>query len=196
MNWTRNDFRKLGLPLAAMLVLFFIAFLLSNAARQDVRKAEGERNTAAAAKSQIEQRLRQVRTEETDIKERTQTLQRWQSSGIAGEEKRLDWMEMLRDTQRELRIPGMKYEFGARTALDGNDGWYSSPLKIQFRLLHEEDLLNSLSRIEKNAKSLVIVRACKLSPVAEQGDGRASLALLGAECEMQWLTVRQPAGKN
>lgn len=196
MIWTPNDFRKLGLPFAIMLVLFVVAFLLSNAAQQDVHKAEGERNSAAVAKNQIERRLRQVRTEETDIKERTQILQRLQNSGIAGEEKRLDWMEVLRDTQRDLRVPGMKYEFGARTALDGNEGWYSSPLKIQFRLLHEEDLLNSLSRIEKNAKSLVIVRACKLSPVPEQEDGRGPMALLGAECEMQWLTVRQPSGKN
>lgn len=200
MTWTRNDFRKLGLPMAVMLALFVIALLLGNAAQMDVRKAEHERNTAAAAKNQIEQRLRQVRTEEMDIKERTQLLQRLRSSGIAGEEKRLDWMEMLRDTQRDLRIPGMKYEFGARTALDGNDdanvGWYSSPLKIHLRLLHEEDLLNTLNRIEKNAKSLVIVRGCKLYPLAEQGEGRTSMALLGAECDMQWLTVRQPSGKN
>ena len=200
MNWTRKDFRKLGLPLAVMLALFIVAFLLSNATLQDVHKAEGEKNAAAAAKNQIEQRLRQVRTEETDIKERTQILQRLQSAGIAGEEKRLDWMEMLRDTQRNLRLPGMKYEFGARTALDGNGGanigWYSSPLKIQFRLLHEEDLLNSLARIQQNAQALVIVRACKLSPLPEQGNGRSSMALLGAECDMQWLTVRQPSGKN
>jgi hypothetical protein len=200
MTWTSNDLRKLGLPLAIMLALFAIAFLLGNATQQDVLKAEHERNTAAAAKNQIEQRLRQVRTEELDIKERTQILQRLQNSGITGEEKRLDWLEMLRDTQRDLRIPGMKYEFGAQTALDGNGeanvGWYSSPLKIQFRLLHEEDLLNTLKRIEKNAKSLVIVRACKLSPLPEQGDGRTSMALLGAECDMQWLTVRQPSGKS
>ena len=200
MTWTSADFRKLGLPLAVMLALFVIALLLGNAAQQDVRKAEHERNAAATAKGQIEQRLRQVRTEEMDIKERTQILQRLQSSGIAGDEKRLDWMETLRDTQRDLRIPGMKYEFGARTALDGNDGanagWYSSPLKIQLRLLHEEDLLNTLGRIEKNAKSLVIVRSCKLGPLPEQGQERTAMALLAAECDMQWLTVRQPSGKK
>lgn len=200
MNWSRNDFRKLGLPLAVMLALFVIAFLLGNAAHQDALKAEHERNTAATAKNQIEQRLRQVRTEEMDIKERTQILQRLQHSGITGEEKRLEWMEMLRDTQRDLRLPGMKYEFGARTTLDGNGGanigWYSSPLKIQFRLLHEEDLLNALARIQKNAQALVIVRACKLAPLAVQGEGRSSMALLGAECDMQWLTVHQPSGKS
>lgn len=200
MTWTSADIRKLGLPLAVMLVLIVIAFLIGNAAQQDAHQAEHERNTAAAAKNQIEQRLRQVRTEEMDIKERTQILQRLQSSGIAGEEKRLDWMEMLRDTQHDLRLPGMKYEFGAQTALDGSDGanvgWYGSPLKIQLRLLHEGDLLNSLNRIEKSAKALVIIRACKLSPLPEQGEGRTSMALLGAECDMQWLTVRQPSGKN
>lgn len=200
MNWTRNDIQKLGLPLLVMLTLFIIAFLLGNASQNDVRKAESEKSQAVAAKNQIEQRLRQVRTEETDIKERTQILLRLQSQGIAGDEKRLDWMETLRDIQHDLRLPGMKYEFGIRAPLDGNDtanaGWFSSSLKIQFRLLHEEDLLNALGRIEKNTKSLVIVRACKLGPLTAQGEARSIQALLGAECEMQWLTVRLPSVKN
>ena len=64
-------------------------------------------------------------------------------------------------------------------------------MRLQLRLLHEEDLLNVLARIQKNAKALVIVRSCKLAPLSRQADGREAMAQLGAECEMQWLTVRQ-----
>jgi hypothetical protein len=123
-----------------------------------------------------------------------------QDSGITGEERRLDWMEMLRDTQRELRLPGMNYEFGAQTSLDKGDDttyvWFSSPLRLQLRLLHEEDLLNFLARVQKNAKALVIVRSCKLSPLPRQTDGREAMAQLGAECEMQWLTARHANEKK
>ncbi len=200
MTLNRRDLRKLALPLAAMLALLLVAGLLAWSTQSDVSKAEQERNAARAARTQIEVRLRQVRNEEQEIKERAHLLQRLQSAGIAGEERRLDWMELLRDTQRQLRLPGMKYEFGVQTSLDGGklatDGWYASPLRIQFRLLHEGDLLNFLARIQKDASALVLVRACKLGPLPGQPDTRAAMAQLGAECEMQWLTVRRPPGKG
>jgi hypothetical protein len=200
MKLTSRDLPKLWLPLFAALAMIVIAGLLVWGSQLDAGKAEHERNAAMTAKNQIEQRLRQVRTEEQEIRDRTQLLQQLQNSGITGDEKRLDWMEMLRETQRELRIPGMSYEFGAQTSLDKGDdatyAWFSSPLRLQLRLLHEEDLINFLARIQKNAKALVIVRACKLSPLPRQADGRAAMAQFGAECEMQWLTIRPASDRK
>lgn len=200
MKLTGRDLPKLWLPLLAALAMFLVAGLLVWGSQLDAGKAEQERSVATAAKNQIEQRLRQVRTEEQEIRERTQLLQQLQNSGITGEEKRLDWMEMLRETQRELRIPGMSYEFGAQTSLDkGEDAtytWFSSPLVLKLRLLHEEDLLNFLARVEKNARALVIVRSCKLAPLPGQANSREVMAQLSAECDMQWLTARPASGKK
>lgn len=200
MKLTRRDLRKLWLPLLATLLMFIVAGLLAWWSQLDAHKAAQERDAATAARNQIEQRLRQVRTEEQDIKERTQLLQQLQNAGITGEEKRLDWMEMLRDIQHDLRIPGMSYEFAAQTSLDKGENtgyaWFSSPMRVQFRLLHEEDLLNFLARVEKTAKALVIVRSCKLSPLPAPTDARQGMAQLGAECEMQWLTARRMGEKK
>lgn len=200
MKLTGRDLPKLWLPLLAALAMLLVAGLLVWGSQLDAGKAEQERSVATAAKNQIEQRLRQVRTEEQEIRERTQLLQQLQNSGITGDEKRLDWMEMLRETQRELRIPGMSYEFGAQTSLDkGEDAtytWFSSPLLLKLRLLHEEDLLNFLARVEKNARALVIVRSCKLVPLPSQANGREVMAQLSAECDMQWLTARPASGKK
>jgi type II secretory pathway pseudopilin PulG len=200
MKLTGRDLAKLWLPLLAAIAMFSVAGLLAWGSQLDARKAENERNAATTAKNQIEQRLRQVRTEEQDIRDRTELLRQLQESGITGEERRLDWMEMLRDIQRDLRIPGMTYEFGAQTSLDKGDDttylWFSSPMRLQLRLLHEEDLLNFLARVQKNAKALVIVRSCKLSPLPRQTDARESMAQLAAECEMQWLTARHATEKK
>ena len=200
MKLTGRDLPKLWLPLLAALAMFLVAGLLVWGSQLDAGKAEQERSVATATKNQIEQRLRQVRTEEQEIRERTQLLQQLQNSGITGEEKRLDWMEMLRETQRELRIPGMSYEFGAQTSLDKSEDatytWFSSPLLLKLRLLHEEDLLNFLARVEKNARALVIVRSCKLAPLPGQANGREVMAQLSAECDMLWLTARPASGKK
>ncbi|PKO37343.1 MAG: hypothetical protein CVU33_13570 [Betaproteobacteria bacterium HGW-Betaproteobacteria-6] len=193
MTLSGRDLKKLWLPVLATLTMLVVAGLLGWACTVDKNKAEQERNTAQSARDQIEQRLRQVRTEEQEIRDRTALLQQLKSAGITGPERRLDWMEQLRNTQRELRIPGMKYEFGAQSSLDnGSDpsyAWFASPLHLQLRLLHEEDLLNFLAEVQKNAKALVIVRSCKLSPLPSQADAREALAQLGAECDMQWITI-------
>lgn len=199
MKLTRRDLHKLWPPVLGMLLLVGASIFIALFAHGDALQAEQTRNAASSAQSQIEQRLRQVRTEELEIKERTRQLQQLQQSGITGEERRLDWLELLRDSQHALRLPGMKYEFGAQVPLDKEAtaayAWYASPMHLQLRLLHELDLLNFLERIEREAKALVIVRACKLTPLTGAADAREAFAQLSAECELQWLTVRQVAGR-
>ena len=201
MKLSRRDLRRLGLPLAFMLMLMTTAAFLAWATYKDVDLARLERNAALTARNQVEQRLRQSIGEGKEIRSRIQTLESLQAAGIVGTEHRLDWMEMLHDIQLDLRIPGMKYEFGPQAPLaggaPGQKHWVGSPQKIQFRLLHEEDLLNALDRIQRQARALVVVRRCSLSPLASRNDGGGTTALLGAECELQWLTIPdREAGKR
>ncbi len=201
MKLTRADLPRLWLPFAAMLALFAAAGLLAWNSHHNAEKAAQEKQTALSLRNQTEQRLLQVRLEEQEIKERARLLVYLQESGIAGEERRLDWIELLRDSQRSLRLSGMKYEFGAQVPLDApasgsSYAWFASPLRIQLRLLHENDLLNFLEHIQRNARAQVIIRSCKLAPLTGQRDAANASALLAADCEMQWLTVRRPAGRD
>ncbi|MCG2576596.1 hypothetical protein LZ012_06250 [Dechloromonas sp. XY25] len=200
MKLTRRDFQKLLVPIVATLMLFGAAGALAWWTQTDAEQAGQERNRAAEAKSRIEMRLRQFHSEERDLQERSQLLQRLQDSGVLGEERRLDWMEQLRNTQRDLGIPGMKYEFSAQVPLNKNTpagyAWFNSPLRLQLRLLHEGDLLNTLGRIQQDAKALVIVRSCKLLPLPASTERREMTARLSADCELDWLTARRPIGRN
>jgi hypothetical protein len=200
MTFSQKDFTKLQIPLLSMVVMLLIAGLLVWWSMGLAEKSKRENVAANASKNQVDQRLRQVRTEEQELKEKAQIFQQMQNSGMAGEEKRLDWTEMLRNTQREMRLPGMTYEFGAQIPLDTVEGaafaYFTSPMRLQLRLLHEQDLLNFLNRIQKEASALVLVRSCKLSPLARSNDARDGLAQLGAECELQWVTVRRSTGKT
>lgn len=198
MKFSRRDFLKLRMPLLAAIAMLAIASLLAWWSAQDSAKARHERNDILARKNQVEQRLSQVRSEEQELRERAEIFRQLQKNGISGEEKRLDWIELLRSTQQELRIPGMNYEFGAQKALESVPGaayaYFASPLRLQLRLLHEEDLLNFLTRIQQQAKAMVLVRQCKLAPLARSAEAREFAAQLAAECEMQWVTVRRSSG--
>ena len=199
MKFTAHDLAKLRLPLIGALILLCVAGLLAWWSSLESQKAGLERNAAETSKNQIEQRLRQVRTEEQEIKDRALIFQQMQKSGIVGAEKRLDWTEMLRQIQHDMRLPGMIYEFGAQIPLESVDGvayaYFASPMRLQLRLLHEEDLLNFLAHVQKEAKALVLVRSCTLSSlIGASTEGRESPAQLSAECELQWVTVRRSTG--
>jgi hypothetical protein len=200
MNFTRRDLRKLRWPLLGALLLIVLAGLPVWWSSGDVAQAHRERDAAASRKSQIEQRLRQVRTEEQELKERADLFLRLQQSGIAGEENRLDWTELLQDIQQQLRLPGILYEFGVRKPLDAGVSadyqYFASPMRIQLRLLHEQDLLHFLGRLQREAKALVLIRRCTLAPLAGRGVGADDLAQLGAECDVHWITVRRSPDKS
>lgn len=200
MKLSNRDFRKLLPPLLATLALFVAAGSLVWWSQTDAQGASQERARAAEDRNRIEMRLRQFSNEELDLKQRGELMHRLQASGVLGEEQRLDWMEQLRNTQRELRLPGLKYEFSAQTPLNRTPSagytWFNSPLRLQLRLLHEGDLLNAIDRIQNESRALVIVRSCKLAPPPMSAERREAPATLNAECEMDWLTAHRPGGRN
>lgn len=195
MKFDRRDFARLRWPFLLALVMLAAAAAGIWWSLKFERVARTERDAALQTKTEIEQRLRQVRNEEQDIKTRTQQFHAMEQAGIVGPERRLDWTEQLRDLQRSLRLPGMTYEFGPQTPIEGPTGggpvFHASPLRVQLRLLHEEDLLNFLPRLQREASALVLVRGCKVSRLVPSGTDGANLS---AECAMDWFTLRRSAG--
>jgi hypothetical protein len=196
MKFERRDLDKLQWYALLAIVALGIAVAAIWWSLGGADKARVERDNAAKHKTQIEQRLAQVRTEEQEIKARTLQFQQMELAGMTGPEKRLDWTELLRDLQRQLRLPGMTYEFGPQVALETGQAvgyaYFSSQLKIQLRLLHEEDLLNFIAHLQKEAKALVLVRHCMVSRLA--GGNQADGAQLAAECTMEWITLKRSSG--
>ncbi len=200
MKFQKGDFRKLRSALVVMIFLTGAAVVMAWWSNSQEQQATEARNHALLSKNQAEQKLLQVRTEEQELKTRAVTFQKLQNDGITGDEKRLDWMEMLTTAQREMRLPGMNYEFGAQIALETVNGagyaFFASPMRLRLRLLHEGDLLNFLARIQKEASAMVLVRGCKLYPTTKSSPDGELPAQLDAECELQWITIKRSTGKN
>lgn len=198
MKFTLRDLVKLQWHALLTILLLIVAGALGYWSQQRAHQANTARITAESNLQQIDKRLRQVRTEEQEIKERTSLFQQLEKSGITGEEKRLEWIELLRDLQRQIRLSGMNYEFGPQLALEKVEGtafaYHSSHLRIQLSLLHEEDLLNFLQQLQQRAKAMVLVRSCRVSRPVTINDPNAGMAQLSAECDMEWVTLRRSTG--
>ncbi|MBL0354262.1 MAG: hypothetical protein WAS49_12585 [Candidatus Dechloromonas phosphoritropha] len=198
MKLTARDSSKIAWIALLVALLIGLAIAAGLWSTGDTGKARAERDAAAARKLEIEKRLGRVRTEEQEIKARTQQFQQMELAGMIGQEKRLEWTELLRDLQRRLRLPGMNYEFGPQVPLESVAGadyaYHSSQLKIQLRVLHEEDLLNFVGQLQKEAKALVVLRGCKLSRLPGANPAARDAAQLIGECTMEWITLRRASG--
>ena len=70
-----------------------------------------------------------------------------------------------------------------------------SPMKVQLKLLHEEDLTRFLADLNEQARALIQVRYCKVTRQPQGQAGTSGQANLLAECRIDWVTLREVAGK-
>jgi hypothetical protein len=180
--------------LALMLALGTVAIVFS---RETIVAARTALSTARAEGLDIAGKLRRIRGEEDEIRQKAMLFRRLQARGMIGGEQRLEWIELLRDIRDRLRLIEVRYEFAPQHALDGDRaggfGLYASTMKLQARLLHEEDLTRLLGELRRRAPALIQVKHCEVARRKDVGD--ALQGLLQADCLIDWITLRE-AGKE
>ena len=200
MKFIRADFRKLQssiLAAALMTAAGGTALYVSYDARE---AAERARLVVTAQLEEADGKLRRVRQEESEVKEKSIVFTRLQERGIEFEQvvsllERLDWVELLKEIRDKHRLIDLQYEISPQRLLDGNPGddfaFFASAMKVQLKLLHEEDLTRLLDDLRRQGKALIRVKGCRVERLPANGDDRASgRAQLSAECEIDWLTLR------
>ena len=102
--------------------------------------------------------------------------------GFVGMESRLDWIEALRASSRELTLPHVSYVIQPQltaispveSVLTSDDiSVHVSNLNLEMSLVHELDLLRYIDELQRVAPGLIKVDACEL---AWQPDNSARLA--------------------
>jgi hypothetical protein len=200
MKFLRSDYRKIQASLWVALLMIAIgaaALYYSHSART---RAELARDLVMAQRQESDGKLKQVRDEEIEIKQKSILFTRLQERGIIGPEQRLEWVELLKEIRDKRRLIDLQYEIAPQRLLDGNPtgsyAFHSSAMKLQLRLLHEEDLTRLIGDLRSQAKALIRVRSCDVARLPASADERSGRrANLSAECEIDWLTLREVSRK-
>ena len=198
-GFTPRELRKLRaslLALALMLALGIAAVLVS---RNELQSARAVLASARSERYEFDGKLRQVRSEEDEIRQKAAVFERLVARGAMGEEKRLEWIELLGEIRERRRLIEMRYEFAPRRALDGDAAdagspeLYASAMSLQARLLHEEDLIVLLADLRQLAPALIQARRCDVSRLPPTNDALRD-GLLQADCLIDWITLGQESG--
>lgn len=196
MKFDRSDFARIRVSLLAAVVMLALGGGFIWLTEKRHRDALQIQKSAQTQLVEFENKLRQVRAEENEIKEKAALFSQLYSRGIIGEEQRLDWVELLRDIRESRKLLDLQYEFAPQQALENagasSYAFKSSTMRMRLKMLHELDLLNLINDLRAQAKAYVRVRSCNVVRTPRGGIAGGETALLNAECELEWITI-QPA---
>ena len=203
MTFTRDELKRLALPLAIGLALIAAGVLLARGAGSALADAQRGLAAAQAERRQHSDRLARIAEEEREVSQKLDVYRRLRELNILGEEQRLEWADAIARirTRRELldlryRVERQQLLFSA-TGKPANVDFYSSKMNVELALLHEEDLLRFLSDLRESGNAFYSVRRCHMERSGGQPATGASVSpRLRAACEIELITVIDRAAKR
>ena len=123
------------------------------------------------------------------------------SKGVIGQEQRLNWMEMLKESESSIKLPALAYTvdsqrtYVAAFPVDlGRFQIYASEMTMQLSLLHEGDLLRLLDGLDKKVSGLFSVNNCKFSKSGDIVLDNPKAANVTVDCNLDWYTIKLADG--
>ena len=201
MKVEKKDWQALQSPLlilaavtAAVISLFSAAQYFNTNQEQALQNQQNQLNAAR-------QRYQSSGAEKAMITEYLPRYQALISKGFVGEERRIEWVEALREQHKNHKLFGIKYSISHQEkytpVFAANPGGFTlnrSVMKLDLDMLHEGDLLQLTESLTNKNTAPFILRDCEIarlnpgSPISNQ-----LIANLHAQCELDWLTLREPA---
>jgi hypothetical protein len=201
MRLTRDELKQIATPVALALALTLAGAALVWSAGEALRSAQRNFAAAQAERRQNTERLARIAEEEREVKEKIDLYQRLKQLHILGEERRLEWADAIARIRKERELLDLRYTverqrlLGSVAAKPGNIDFYASAMKVDLALLHEEDLLRFLADLRESGNAYYAVRKCALVRTGQAISGASMTPRLRADCEIDLITIRDPAQK-
>lgn len=201
MKLAPQDWRKLQTPLIVLgavviVVALLIGFAESYRANQE-QALQTQQNLLSAAR----QRYQSSGMEKDTITEYLPQYQALINKGFVGEERRIEWVDELRAQHKMHKLFGIKYSISQQEDYKptfapslGGFVMHRSVMKLDLDMLHEGDILQLTESLSANKATPFMLRDCEVTRL--NGGGQLSkqlIANLHAACEIDWLTLREPA---
>ena len=199
MTLTQQDWRKLRFPILGLGGALVIVGLLVSLADQYRTKNEAALQTQQNLLNQARSKFQSSGLEKETIIQYLPSYNDLLTSGFIGEERRIEWIERLRQIHAQHKLFSIDYSIGLQEDYKpsfipnmGNFVLHRSTMKLDLDMLHEGDLINLLDGLHEQTTTL-IVRDCEIKrPIGATVNTKNLSSNLKASCEIDWLTLRDP----
>jgi hypothetical protein len=201
MKLEKQDWQRLQVTITvlvvvviAVLALFTLAQKFSSEQKNALQKQQNLLNSSR-------QRFQLSGIEKQTITEYLPQYQALINKGLVGEERRLEWVDELRKQHQLNKLFSIKYSIGLqepyKPSFASNLGGFvlnRSIMTLDLDMLHEEDILQLTEALSKKDKEVFMLRDCEITRLNAGGVlSNQLIANLHAKCELDWLTLREPA---
>lgn len=125
------------------------------------------------------------------------------NKGVVGRERRLDWIEALRQAGERLKIPSLRYEISARSGIEQpvpvNLGRYTlqaTTMTLRLEMAHEADLTRLLTTLDRVAPGIYTVSSCEIRRKDRVIAISEDATNVSAECELIWFNLQLASGEE
>lgn len=125
------------------------------------------------------------------------------NSGVIGREKRLNWIEALRQSGEKIKLPSLRYAIKSQEIFTpgfqinyGGFVLYRSSMDLTLGLLHEGDLFKLLDYINQNAEGSYTISECTFSPNGNEIQYNKDQSNIAVSCLLHWITIDIPGGNR
>jgi hypothetical protein len=199
MSISRQDWRKLRNPILALGATLVLIGLLISFADQYRQKNALALQAQQNLLNQARQKYQSSGLEKETIIQYLPIYNELLANGFIGEERRIEWIETLRQIHAQHKLFSIDYGIGLQENYKpsfllnlGNFKLHRSVMKLNLDMLHEGDLLALLDGLQEQTTPF-IVRDCEITrPIGSVINTRNISANLKATCEIDWLTLRDP----
>jgi hypothetical protein len=202
MTFTREELRRLALPLAIALALSAAGGWLIWSAGHALESAQRGLTTAQAERRQNNERLARIAEEEREVREKIDVYQRLKQLNILGEERRLEWADAITRIRTQRELLDLRYLVERQRLLNSVPGkpgtvdFYASTMKVDLALLHEEDLLRFLDDLRQSGNAFYAVKKCGITRTGQTLGGATMAPRLRADCDIDLITIIDRAAKK
>jgi hypothetical protein len=202
VRFTRDELKRLLLPLVIAIALLAGGAALIVSAGEALRSAQGQLAASQVERRQNNERLARISEEEREVREKIDVYHHLKQLNILGEERRLEWADAITRIRTQRELLDLRYVVERQRLLSsapgkpGNVDFYASTMKVELALLHEEDLLRFLSDLRQSGNAFYAVRKCALSRTGQAVTGATMTPRLRADCDIDLITVIDRAAKQ
>lgn len=198
MTLTRQDWIRLALPLLALLIAIIFAIGMVSYAQTYSEELEQKRQQQELQLMQARSRLQSSGQERESIIQYLPIYQRLIQQGFIGEERRIEWVDALRNIHQRERLFGIRYSIGAQApyslgyiANPAPFSLYRSVMTLELPMLHEGDILLLLDQLRQVQTAAFLPRDCVITRNANLTVPLSLTPTLNATCELDWLSLHE-----
>jgi hypothetical protein len=192
----QDDLQALKNPLIAMIIVLIIGASAVYYSDRMKTAAQMQLNQQQTLLKEARTRVQRSGDEKDLIVRYLDTYRQLERAGFVGEEQRINWLDGLRLANQQADLFGVEYQIStqapyayAATLNPGQVVLNQSVMRLQFRLLHEMDLMRFLTALANRGGGIFSVDQCSMRRIDTRGVIRYQPNVT-AECELSWITAK------